>query len=80
MIKKIKTYILLTLLLLCQSIMAQNKTPTNDSPSQTDLGIFALPPLELVLQRQQRSGYTIRLQKYENLLRKDKKWQEISML
>lgn len=46
MIKKIKTYILLTLLLLCQSIMAQNKTPTNDSPSQTDLGIFALPPLE----------------------------------
>lgn len=46
MIKKIKTYILLTLLLLCQSIMAQNKTPTNDSPSQADLGIFALPPFE----------------------------------
>ena len=46
MIKKIKTYILLTLLLLCQNIMAQNKTPTTDSPSQTDLGIFALPPLE----------------------------------
>lgn len=32
---------------------------------------------ELVLQRQLRSGYTIQLQKYENLLRKDKKWQEI---
>ena len=32
---------------------------------------------EPVLQRQLRSGYTIRLQKYENLLRKDKKWQEI---
>ena len=46
MIKKIKTYILLTLLLLCQSIMAQNKTSTNDSPSQADLGIFALPPFE----------------------------------
>lgn len=46
MIKKIKTYILLTLLLLCQSIMAQNKTPTNDSPSQADLDIFALPPFE----------------------------------
>lgn len=46
MIKKIKTYILLTLLLLCQNIMAQNKTPTTDSPSQTDLGIFALPPFE----------------------------------
>ena len=29
---------------------------------------------ELVLQRQLRSGYTIRLQKYENLLRKDKKY------
>lgn len=46
MIKKIKTYILLTLLLLCQNIMAQNKTHTTDSPSQTDLGIFAFPPLE----------------------------------
>ena len=46
MIKNIKTYILLTLLLLCQNIMAQNKTPTTDSPGQTDLGIFALPPLE----------------------------------
>ena len=34
------------LLFLCQSIVAQNKTPTNDSPSQTDLGIFALPPFE----------------------------------
>ena len=34
---------------------------------------------EPVLQRQLRSGYTIRLQKYENLLRKDKKWQEIQM-
>ena len=46
MTKKIRTYITLTLLFLCQSIMAQNKTPTNDSPSQTDLGIFALPPFE----------------------------------
>ena len=46
MTKKIRTYIILTLLLLCQSIMAQNKTPTNDSPSQADLGIFALPPFE----------------------------------
>ena len=34
------------LLFLCQSIVAQNKTPTNDSPSQNDLGIFALPPFE----------------------------------
>ena len=34
------------LLFLCQSIVAQNKTPINDSPSQTDLGIFALPPFE----------------------------------
>lgn len=33
------------LLFLCQSIVAQNKTPTNDSPRQTDLGIFDLPPL-----------------------------------
>ena len=32
---------------------------------------------ELVLQRQLRFGYTIRLQKYENLLRKDKTWQKI---
>ena len=46
MTKKTKTYIILTLLLLCQSIMAQNKTPTNDSPRQADLGIFALPPFE----------------------------------
>ena len=46
MTKKIRTYITLLLLFLCQSIMAQNKTPTNDSPSQTDLGIFALPPFE----------------------------------
>lgn len=46
MIKKIKTYILLTFLLLCQNIMAQNKTPTTDSPSQRDLGIFTLPPFE----------------------------------
>ncbi len=43
---KIRTTIILTLLFLCQSIMAQNKTPTTDSPSQTDLGIFALPPFE----------------------------------
>ena len=46
MTKKTKTYITLMLLFLCQSIMAQNKTPTNDSPSQADLGIFALPPFE----------------------------------
>ena len=46
MTKKIRTYIIMTLLLLCQSIMAQNKTPTNDSPSQADLGIFTLPPFE----------------------------------
>ena len=43
---KIRTYIIIALLLLCQNIMALNKTPTNDSPSQTDLGIFALPPFE----------------------------------
>lgn len=43
---KIRTYIILALLLLCQNIMAQNKTPTTDSPSQRDLGIFALPPFE----------------------------------
>ena len=43
---KIRTYIILALLLLCQNIMAQNKTPTIDSPSQSDLGIFALPPFE----------------------------------
>ena len=42
----IRTYIIIALLLLCQNIMAQNKTPTNDSPSQADLGIFALPPFE----------------------------------
>lgn len=41
---KIRTYIIITLLLLCQNIMAQNKTPTTDS--QSDLGIFALPPFE----------------------------------
>ena len=46
MTKKIRTYITIMLLFLCQSIMAQNKTPTNDSPSQSDLGIFALPPFE----------------------------------
>ena len=46
MMKKIRTYITIMLLFLCQSIMAQNKTPTNDSPSQSDLGIFALPPFE----------------------------------
>ena len=46
MTKKIRTCIIMTLLLLCQSIMAQNKTPTNDSPSQADLGIFTLPPFE----------------------------------
>ena len=46
MAKKIRTYITLMLLFLCQSIVAQNKTPINDSPSQTDLGIFALPPFE----------------------------------
>ena len=43
---KIRTYIITVLLLLCQNIMAQNKTPTTDSPSQSDLGIFALPPFE----------------------------------
>ena len=43
---KIRTNIILTFLLLCQNIMAQNKTPTTDSPSQSDLGIFALPPFE----------------------------------
>lgn len=42
----IRTYIIIALLLLCQNIMAQNKTPTTDSPSQKDLGIFALPPFE----------------------------------
>ena len=46
MTEKIRTTIILTLLFLCQNIMAQNKTPTNDSPSQSDLGIFALPPIE----------------------------------
>ena len=43
---KIRTYIIIALLLLCQNIMAQNKTPTKNSPSQSDLGIFALPPFE----------------------------------
>ena len=43
---KIRTYIIIALLLLCQNIMAQNKTPTTDSPSQSDLGIFTLPPFE----------------------------------
>ena len=43
---KIRTYTIIVLLLLCQNIMAQNKTPTTDSPSQRDLGIFALPPFE----------------------------------
>mgnify|MGYP004464302743 FL=1 len=43
---KIRTYIITALLLLCQNIMAQNKTPTTDSPSQKDLGIFALSPFE----------------------------------
>lgn len=43
---KIRTYIIIALLLLCQNIMAQNKTPTTDSPSQKNLGIFALPPFE----------------------------------
>ena len=43
---KIRTYIIIALLLLCQNIMAQNKTPTTDSPSQSDLGIFALPTFE----------------------------------
>lgn len=43
---KIRTYIIMALLLLCQNIMAQNKPPTTDSPSQSDLGIFALPPFE----------------------------------
>ena len=46
MTKKIRTYITLMLLFLCQSIVAQNKTPTNDSPCQNDLGIFALPSFE----------------------------------
>ena len=43
---KIRTYIIIALFLRCQNIMAQNKTPTTDSPSQKDLGIFALPPFE----------------------------------
>lgn len=43
---KIRTYIIIALLLLCQNIMAQNKTPTTDSPSPKNLGIFALPPFE----------------------------------
>ena len=43
---KIRTYIIIALLQLCQNIMAQNKTPTIDSPSQSDLGIFTLPPFE----------------------------------
>ena len=43
---KIRTYIIIALLLPCQNIMAQNKTPIPDSPSQRDLGIFALPPFE----------------------------------
>ena len=46
MTKKIRTYITIMLLFLCQSIVAQNKTPTPYSPSQSDLGIFALPPFE----------------------------------
>ncbi len=46
MTEKIRTTIILTLLFLCQNIMAQDKTPTNDSPGQTDLGIFALPSFE----------------------------------
>lgn len=46
MTKKIRIYITLMLLFLCQSIVAQNKTSTNDSPSQSDLGIFALLPFE----------------------------------
>ena len=46
MTERIRTYIIIALLLLCQNIMAQNKTPTTDSPSQRDLGIFALPPFE----------------------------------
>ena len=46
MTKKIRTYITIIFLFLCQSIVAQNKTPTPDSPSQSDLGIFALPPFE----------------------------------
>ena len=41
---KIRTYIIIALLQLCQNIMAQNKTPTIDS--QSDLGIFTLPPFE----------------------------------
>ena len=43
---KIRTYIIIVLLLLCHDILAQNKTPTTDNPSQSDLGIFALPPFE----------------------------------
>ena len=43
---KIRTYTIIVLLLLCQNIMAQNKTPTTDSPSQSDLSIFSLPPFE----------------------------------
>lgn len=43
---KIRTYTIIVLLLLCQNIMAQNKTPTTYSPSQSDLSIFALTPFE----------------------------------
>ena len=43
---KIRTYIILALLLLCQNIMAQNKPPITDSPSQKVLGIFALSAFE----------------------------------
>lgn len=42
---RIRTYVILALLLLCQNIMAQNKTPPTDSPNQRNLGIFALHPL-----------------------------------
>lgn len=43
---KIRTYTIIVLLLLCQNIMAQNKTPTTYSPSQSNLSIFALTPFE----------------------------------
>lgn len=46
MTKKIRTYITIMFLFLCQSVVAQNKTPIPDNPSQSDLGIFALPPFE----------------------------------
>ena len=40
MTKKIRTYITLMLLFLCQSIVAQNKTPTNDSRNKTMVDFY----------------------------------------